>query len=110
MAIVVVQETITSEQLALVRQDYPNYIKVVVDVEMGILAAGGEWHADAETILLQQGSRQEYLWGGGVNLLDNSIEFVSLINTRPGLSKSQEVLDVEIRSKMEGIIKRVFGI
>lgn len=110
MAIVIVEEAITSEQLKLASEEYPHYIKVVVDVERGILAAGGEWHADAEAVLLKGGSRQVNLWGGGLDLITNEIEFTSLINTRPGLSSSQEVLDLATRSKMEEIIRKLFGL
>lgn len=108
MAVVIIEETISPEQLKAANEEYPNYIKVVVDVEKGVLAAGGEWHADAEAVLIECGSRQEHLWGGGVDLTDNSIEFNSLINTRPGLSNSHEVLDQQIRCKMEEIIRKVF--
>jgi hypothetical protein len=39
------------------------YIKLVVDVERGILAGGGELHADCEKVLLRDGSRQQDVWG-----------------------------------------------
>lgn len=110
MAVVIIEEVITQEQQTLANEDYPNYIKVVVDIEKGILAAGGEWHADAEAVLLENGSKQVDLWGGGVDLITREIEFTSLINTRPGISNSQEVLDMTIRGKMEGIIRRLFGL
>ena len=38
-------------------------VKYVVDVERGVVAIGGELHADAEQVLLEQGSRQADLWG-----------------------------------------------
>lgn len=38
-------------------------MKFVVDVERGILAIGGEMHAEAEQRLLEHGSRQANLWG-----------------------------------------------
>lgn len=110
MAVVVVRDLITNEQLESAREEYRDYVKVVVDIEREILAAGGRWHADAEKILLGAGSRQEYLWGGGVDLVSKRIEFIALINMRPKYSRSQEVLDPEIRDKMEEIIKRAFGL
>ena len=110
MAVVIVEEVITPEQFGLASENYPHYIKVVVDIERGILAAGGEWHADAEAVLLENGSKQVDLWGGGVDLITKDIEFTSLINTRPGVSNSQEVLDMTIRRKMEEIIRRLFGL
>jgi hypothetical protein len=108
MAVVVIEEIVTPEQLVLVQEEYGEYVKVVVDIEREILAAGGEWHADAERVLLEYGSRQEHLWGGGVNLVNKKIEFNSLINMRPGLSSSQEVLDQTIRNKMEMVMRRLF--
>ena len=35
------------------------YIKLAVDVERGIVAGGGELHADCEQILLAEGSKQK---------------------------------------------------
>lgn len=110
MAIVIINGRISEAEKMLAREDHGDYVKVVVDIEKGMLAAGGEWHADAEVLLLEQGSKQENLWGGGIDLIDNRIEFVALINMRPRYSRSQEVLDQEVRSKMEKIIKRIFGI
>jgi len=39
------------------------YIKMAVDIEQGILAGGSELHADCEAVLLDDGSRQESIWG-----------------------------------------------
>lgn len=109
MAVVVLEGPIASEQLILVREEYGDYVKVVVDIEREILAAGGEWHADAEKILLEQGSRQEHLWGGGINLNTGQVTFTALINMRPVLSRSQEVLDFKAREIMEKVTKSIFG-
>jgi|SRR3989344_1082319 len=108
MGVVIIEGMISPEQLVIVQEEYGEYVKTVVDIEMGLLAAGGEWHADAERVLLGAGSLQENLWGGGVNLLKKKIEFNSLINMRPRLSVSQEVLDQRIRDKMEEIMRRIF--
>ncbi len=110
MAVVIVEDEVTPEQRKIACEDYPRYIKVVVDIEEGILGIGGEWHADAEAELLRLGSKQKNLWGGGLDLVTNTVEFTSLINTRPGLSNSQEVLNQEIRDKMEKIIRKAFGL
>ncbi len=110
MAVVVVDKIITPEQVVLASEEYDEYVKVVVDIEKGILAAGGEWHADAERVLLERGSKQEFLWGGGVNLVRKKIDFVSLINMRPRVSSSQEVMDQTVRDKMEIVIRKAFGL
>ena len=40
-----------------------SYIKLAVDIERGILAGGGEVHADCESVLLENGSKQVDIWG-----------------------------------------------
>ena len=42
---------------------FGNLVKAVVDVERTIMAVDGELHADDEALLLENGSRQENLWG-----------------------------------------------
>jgi len=44
---------------------FEDMVKYVVDVQRRVIAIGGELHADAEQILLnlEDGSRQEDLWG-----------------------------------------------
>ena len=56
------------ETLKKVAEDLDGYIKFVVDVEEGILTAGGKMHFEGEQLLLAGGSRQENLWGGGLDL------------------------------------------
>lgn len=40
-------------------------------------------HFEGEHILLQGGSRQADLWGGGIDLMTKEIDFNSFINIRP---------------------------
>ncbi len=40
-----------------------NYIKLAVDVARDVVAGGGEYHADCEESLLEDGSRQDDIWG-----------------------------------------------
>jgi len=41
---------------------FKDMVKLVVDVRRGVVAVGGELHADAELLLLEQGSAQADLW------------------------------------------------
>lgn len=109
MAVVILKDKITSDSLHLVKEDYGNYIKFVADIDNNFLAAGGEWHSDAEKVLLDQGSRQSNLWGGGIDLNSGAVDYISLINTRPDFNNSQEVSDVAIREKMLSIVKKIFS-
>jgi hypothetical protein len=71
----------------LARRQFGNLIKAVVDVHNGLMALGGELHADEEQLLLEKGSSQADLWG--INLYpekfgsDDFIEYDSMINLRP---------------------------
>ena len=63
MADIVILETrIEKDHLhRLVADGFGDMVKYVVDVERGIIAVGGQLHADAEAILIDSGSRQEDL-------------------------------------------------
>ncbi|HAF13060.1 MAG TPA: hypothetical protein DHU55_07950 [Blastocatellia bacterium] len=86
-------------------------IKAVVDVEKGIMAIGGELHADEEAFLLARDSRQEDLWG--INLypeLDvvEMVEFDSMINIRPSQNnRSRGVEDPAVREEILRITEKL---
>jgi hypothetical protein len=85
--IVVVTSRIDPKELArLTSQFFEDMVKYVVDIERRVVAVGGELHADAEEILLAEGSRQTDLWGANYypgRGVDGCIEYTSLINIRP---------------------------
>lgn len=45
---------------------FGDMVKVVVDVSRRVMAVGGEMHADEETLLIENGSAQEDLWGANI--------------------------------------------
>lgn len=93
--------------LSHLNKPFPDMVKFVVDVNKKIIAVGGEMHADAEEILLQNGSTQSDLWGGNVypQKADEKIEYTSLINIRPAdNNRSMEVQDASIKEKMKEIV------
>lgn len=106
MAIVVVKDTLSKKDFQKVKEDYETYIKLTIDVENKIIALGGEYHADAEKLLLDQGSRQQDIWGGGVNLETKQLETNAIINLRPR-NNSTEILDPKTREKFLMIAKRI---
>ena len=87
---------------------FGNLVKVVVDTEKKIMAVGGELHSDEEALLLENGSRQQDLWG--INIypeIDDEgwIEFDSLINLRPSQGNLTRGIDSpEIRKKITEIV------
>ena len=57
--------------------------KAVVDIERNVCAVDAELHADLESLLLENGSLQENLWGVNLYPLKQKfdfIEYTSLIN------------------------------
>jgi hypothetical protein len=96
------------ELTAIAAEQFGDLVKAVVDVTRGIMVIGGELHADEEALLLEQGSRQEDLWG--INLYPGKspeewIEFDSLINVRPSRgNRSRGVEDPAIRARIVEIV------
>lgn len=68
-------------------------------------SAGGEKHVDGEQLLLKDGSRQEDLWGAGLDLETGEMDFDSMINLRPAQNSSREILDQKIRQQVELITR-----
>ena len=85
------------------------YIKLAVDINRRVIAAGGEMHFDCEQALLADGSKQEDIWGAGFMPTEQKITYDSLINIRPRQNRSMEILDPEIKSKVAEIIKEFLG-
>lgn len=88
--------------------DYQGYIKLVVDVERKILTGGGEKHVDAEHLLLEDGSKQENLWGGGIDWETKEMDYNSIVNLRPRQNNpSRDILSLEIRKEFDRIVKEL---
>lgn len=87
---------------------YGSYIKVVVDTEKGILAGGAAMHYEEEQTLLEHSSKQENLWGGGLDLQTEQIDYNSMINIRPHQNNpSRDILSQEIRERFDKIVKEL---
>jgi hypothetical protein len=87
-------------------EDFEGYIKFVVDIRRKVLTVGGKLHADGEQMLLQDGSRQADLWGGGLELETGEVDYDSLINIRVNQGNaSREVLDKNVRDQMLSIVR-----
>jgi len=104
--IIIVTKKITKDETEKVAEDFDGYIKVVVDIKQKILAAGGERHFDAEQKLLENGSIQKDLWGGGLDLETKEIDYNSIINLRPAQENpSRDIMSSGIRRKFDKIVK-----
>ena len=100
---------ITIDELKkLAENTFGNLIKAVVDVDRDLVAVDAELHSDLEALLLENGSKQNNLWG--INfypdiISDDFIEFDSMINIRPSQGNmSRSVDSEEIRKNIINII------
>jgi hypothetical protein len=88
--------------------DFVEMMKIVVDIRQQILAIDGDMHADLEKLLLDNGSRQQDLWGANVYPLkekSDQLEFTSFINIRPSQgNRKMEVQDPDIKKLMQSIV------
>jgi uncharacterized protein DUF5674 len=108
----IVRAPITLEDLRqMARGQFGEMVKAVVDVGQGIIALGGELHADEEAVLLDQGSVQSDLWG--INLYPDAVgaervEFDSMINVRPAqANRSRSVEDAARQARIREIVSRL---
>lgn len=98
----------TKEEIEKLREAFDTYIKTVIDVEKKVCSAGMNRHFEGEEILLEQGSKQSDIWGGGIDLETKEIDFNSFINIRPNDDNtSNEVQNPEIR-KVYGELTKLF--
>jgi hypothetical protein len=86
------------------------YIKVVVDIEKEVMAAGAKMHVDEEQLLIGKGSVKDNLWGGGYDLETKQISYDSIINNKPGVNSSSDILDPKVRRKFEIIVKKLLDL
>jgi hypothetical protein len=112
--IVILDQKIDRAELArLVTLFFGDMVKYVVDVANRRIAIGGDLHADAEQILLTEGSRQLDLWGANYypgKGREDCIEYTSLINIRPSQgNRGMEVTDPAIREQIREITLALIG-
>ena len=105
----IVRVTVRRADLAEVAAgQFGDIVKAVVDTGRRIMAIGGELHSDEEAALLDDGSRQQDLWG--VNLYpaetgEEWIEFDSVINIRPSAgNRSRGVEDAGLRQVIRDVV------
>ena len=106
----IIRTRATTQQMEEMLQVLETYVKLAVDLERGILAGGGALHADCEAALLEDGSRQENVWGADWIPGAQQVTFESLINIRPRQNNpSLEILDSGIRERVSEIVKPLLG-
>ena len=103
--IFILTERATPEQVAEMLKPFGTYIKLAVDVERELVAAGGDLHYDCEQALLDDGSRQADVWGADWDPV-GEVRFESLINIRPSVAVAQpqgkSLFQLNIRTASSG--------
>jgi len=109
MEIKLVNQFISRKEIVRLADDqFGDMVKAVVDINRKVMGVGGELHADAEALLLENGSAQTDVWG--INLYPDRttsdwIEFTSLINIRPSQgNRSTGVQDAEVQKKIIAVV------
>lgn len=108
--LILIKDKVTKKDITEASKDLNRYIKFVVDLNTKNFTIGGDRHYQGEQLLLKDGSKQEDLWGGGYDLETKIMDYDSIINIRPrDNNPSREVLNMEIREKINKILKNKLG-
>jgi len=107
--IITKSEPFTPEEIEKLCEEYEGYIKTVIDIETKVCAAGMRIHLDGEQIILQKGSRQSDVWGGGIDINSREIDYNSFINIRPTDGNTTNTITIEsIRKRFEELTRFYF--
>ncbi len=97
----------------LVEGGFGDMVKFVADLGRGLIAIGGELHADAELVLLDDGSRQSDLWGANYHPgrgPEGCLEFTSPINISPARgNRRMEIGDPALRDRVRALATSLIG-
>jgi len=108
-SVLILREPPSADQLKGLLSVFETFIKLAVDVRREVVAAGGEMHTDCEQALLDDGSRQEDVWGADWEPATRKVYFESLINIRPRQSSfTTELQDPSLRAQVERVVRKVF--
>lgn len=100
----------SKEEIGKLKECFDVYVKTVIDVGNRICSAGMNRHFEGEKILLNQGSSQSNVWGGGIDMETKEIDYNSFINIRPtDNNTSNEIQDSAVRKKYEKLTKYFFA-
>lgn len=109
MAIIIVDHKLTKEDIKRAREEHDTYIKITADLEQEIVLIGGEYHIDAENILVEKyKSKRSNIWGGGYKIYTDEIIISAISNIKPNFdNNSMEILDKPTKDKFLKLAKKV---
>ncbi|MEK7526589.1 MAG: DUF5674 family protein [Patescibacteria group bacterium] len=108
MSVVIIKDILTVQDVEKAREEYKDYIKITVDIDKGVVAIGGQFHADAEMVMMQEyNCKQSSIWGGGYQISKDTFIVDALINMRPSDNNpSSDILNPEKREKFLTLAKQ----
>ena len=110
MSIHIIRKKASAKEIKDMLQGLNSYIKLAVDIKRKIIAGGGMLHADCEAALLDDGSKQEDIWGADWLPDSKEVRFEALINIRPRQNnRSMTIENEKIRSVIEKIVREKLG-
>jgi len=106
----IIRTKATKQQIDEMLEELYPIIKLAVDSHRCILAGGGQMHADCEALLIEEGSRQEDIWGANWIPVTQTIEYEALINIRPKQRNySLTIQDPTTKQRIEDITRQLLG-
>lgn len=109
MAVLKIDHIPNDKEFQKLSEELDGYVKLVADVQKEILYGGSRLHADSESILIDSGSLQENVWGGGIDLISKKIDCSAVANIRSETNPSTEILNPKTRQKFIKIVKKYFS-
>lgn len=108
---IILKNPINIDELKEIAQNtFGDMVKAVVDIDRQLIAVDAELHSDLEALFLENGSKQNNLWG--INFYpdiedDDFIEFDSMINLRPSQGNMSRGVDSQdIQKQITDIVNR----
>lgn len=90
------------------KEFYDDMVKGAIDIKLGIVVIGGEYHIDASNVLVQNGSKQSDIWGFNIVFTKDGkyfLEYTAMINIKPVLgNRDMEIQDQEIKDKILEVV------
>ena len=100
----------TKDEIEKLKERYEVYIKTVIDIDRKICCAGMEMHYEGEQRLLESGSSQSSVWGGGIDITTKQIDYNSFINIRPNDGNYRNEIESEkIRKRFRELMEYFFS-
>lgn len=109
MAIHVLKQKASSQQIREMLEEWEDMVKIAVDLNQRIAAGGGEYHSDCEDVLVEdEGCSSSAVWGANWYPHDQRLECTALLNIRPDRgNRSMLIEDAAIRTEVEEIARQL---